>query len=310
MPNPHRMIKPQPGLVGGYQGQSLTIETLLAAFASLALYNAAELTVLIFANFRRYNGLYFWSMLLSTVAGVIPTTIGNILHFYAVGPLWLALALSNFGYHFMVPGQSFILYSRLHLVLYDPRILRITLCVILFSAVFLTIPTTITTFGSAYTQDSDWNEAYDVVERLQVTWFSVQEFIISGLYIWETIKLLRLGNRRKRITCELLFINFVVIACDVPIMTLEYVALYYLQVSLKPTIYSIKLRLEFAILGRLIAIANHDHDEQLHIRGSSRPGMSNLTNIPSTPTMPDEEGPLQYQPMKMKDVCPGQSVFT
>lgn len=254
-------IQPQSGLVSGYQGGKVSIEIVMAVFAALALYNAIELTILVFTTFHRYAGLYFWALLLSCAVGVIPTAIANILHFYAIGPLWFAMVLSTIGFYFMVPGQSLVLYSRLHLVLYNERILRTVLYVVIIGAVCILTLTTTTTFGSAYVQTPSWNEAYAIVERLQLTWFFAQELLLSSLYIWEAVKLLKLlpetDSHRKTIMCQLLLINIVIVVLDVPAPLLEYAGFYYLEVSLKPTIYSIKLRLEFAILGRLVSIVSH-----------------------------------------------------
>jgi hypothetical protein len=226
-------IQPQSGLVEGYQGGKISIEIVMADLAALALYNALELTILTFVTFHRYAGLYFWALLLSSVVGVIPTAIANILHFYAIGPLWLALVLSTIGFYFMVPGQSLVLYSRLHLVLYNQRILHTVLSVVIISAVCILPLMTTTTFGSAYVQTPSWNKAYAIMERLQLTWFFAQELLISSLYILEAAKLLRLlseaDRHRKTIMYELLLINIVIVILDVPVPLLEYVNLYYLD---------------------------------------------------------------------------------
>jgi hypothetical protein len=132
----------------------------------------------------------------------------------------------------------------------------------MINTLLIAVPTTITTFGSAFERTHAWNHAYTVVERLQVTWFCVQEFLISLLYIQETIKLLQLSpnnTRRKAIMYELIVINIVIILMDVAIVTVEFLGLYYLQVLLKSTIYSIKLKLEFAVLGKLTAIVDASH---------------------------------------------------
>lgn len=267
------------GLVSGYQGNSTAIKVIMGVLVAILLYNAAELSVLIFLTFRRYRGLYFWSLSLSTVLGLIPSGIGNVLHFFAIGPLWLALALSNVGFYFLIPGQSVVLYSRLHLVLYDQRILRLVLYAVVMNTVLIGFPTTISTFGAAFVRTNDWNEAYKIIERLQVTWFCVQEFIISLLYIRETVKLLQLSpansNRRRRIMYELLAINVLIILMDIAVVVVEFLGLYYLQVLLKCTIYSIKLKLEFAVLGKLTAIVEASH---LDIADS---GVNDLSDIPN-----------------------------
>ncbi|KAJ6027780.1 hypothetical protein N7499_001238 [Penicillium canescens] len=259
MPDTSFVTKGPEGLIGGYQGDNVAIKVAMGILVAIVLYNAVELSVLIFLTFRRYHGLYFWSLTLSTTLGLIPSGLGNLLHFFNIGPLWLSLSLSNFGFYFMIPGQSFVLYSRLHLVLYNQQVLRFILCVIIVNTLLIAVPTSVTTFGTAFVRTHAWNNAYTVVERLQVTWFCVQEFLISFLYIHETAKLLQLSpndTRRKTIMYELIAINILIILMDVAIVTVEFLGLYYLQVLLKAAIYSIKLKLEFAVLGRLTAIVD------------------------------------------------------
>lgn len=207
----------------------------------------------------------------------------------------------------MVPGQSLVLYSRLHLVLYNQRILHTVLYIIIASTVCVLLLTTTTIFGSAYIQTSTWKKAYDIVERLQLTWFCVQEFLIPNLYIWEAVKLLRLSperdNHRKKIMYELLLINLIIIVLDVPVPVLEYVNFYYLEVSLKPTIYSIKLRLEFAILGRLVSIISHRHEPlgsglEDHLEFSA-------PRSPPSFTLHSGQGPRKPQCIHMEE---GQSI--
>ena len=50
--------------------------------------------------------------------------------------------------------------------------------------------------------------------------------------------------------------NTIVILLDLSLLVLQLVNLHQLQVSLKPAIYSIKLKLEFAVLGQLICLVD------------------------------------------------------
>jgi hypothetical protein len=85
-------------------------------FISIALYNSLELVVLILLGFKRYRGLYFWSLFLSTILGIVPTSIGTSFEFFDLASLWPSLTVSNLGFCFMVlyarysPGGD--LYSR------------------------------------------------------------------------------------------------------------------------------------------------------------------------------------------------------
>ena len=96
---------------------SNTTVKILFTLAGIALYNTTELIVLIFVSFKRYGGLYFWSLLLATM-GIIPYTLGLLFKFFNVIKIdMLSIALIDIGWQLMVTGQSIVLYSRLHLVL-------------------------------------------------------------------------------------------------------------------------------------------------------------------------------------------------
>lgn len=253
------------GLIGGYQGDSTAVKAIMGALIGISLYNAVELTTLIFTTFHCYRGLYFWALTLSTTLGLIPSGIANTLHYFNTGPLWLALTLSNIGFYFLVPMQSVVLYSRLHLVLYNQRILRLALYILTVSAVVFSVSITVVCYGSAFVRTPSWNASYKILERLQVTWFCVQEFVLAPLYIRETIKLLHLNpahsRRRRKIMYELLAINISIILMDVAVVVIEFLGLYYLQVLVKCAIYSAKLKLEFAVLGKLTAIVESPHHD-------------------------------------------------
>lgn len=157
----------------------------------------------------------------------------------------------------MVTGQSLVLYSRLHLVVRDERLLKRVLAMIWVNFVVLHIPTTVLTYGSnVHTQSRRFVHGYNIMEKIQMTGFTVQELIISGLYIFETIRLLKLGwdENKRRIMHRLVGINVVMLVMDLILLALEYANQYALQITLKGMIYSIKLKLEFAVLGKLVDV--------------------------------------------------------
>ena len=123
-------------------------------------------------------------------------------------------------------------------------------------------------------QSTTWAPGFEVIERIQVAWFTVQECLISTVYIWETVRMIKLSpvedKRRHKILYELLAINVIAISMDVALVILEYVGLYFTQVILKATVYSIKLKMEFAVLGMLVAI--------VQLRGADRPVWQADTN--------------------------------
>ncbi|KAI9929545.1 hypothetical protein ASPWEDRAFT_183986 [Aspergillus wentii DTO 134E9] len=245
-------------LFGGNTPGNISTKLTMAAFISIALYNAVELFVLILLTFHRYTGVYFWSILLSNTMGVIPATIGSLLDFYDIGPLWLILTVSNVGFWFLVPGQSVVLYSRLHIISQNYKALKWLRNIIIVDSIALIIPTTVLYYGAAYFKTHPWNQAFTIIERIQITWFCAQEILISTFYIWETVKLIRFHHdrQRSRLLYELIAINLVAILMDVTLLALEYLDFYFIQVIIKSSVYSIKLKMEFAVLGRLIAIVH------------------------------------------------------
>lgn len=244
---------------------------MIIGFISVALYNSVELVVLILLTFKRYKGLYFWALLLSTMMGTISASIAALLDTFNIGPLWLFLTLSNTGFWFMVPGQSIVLYSRLNLVSHSYNFLRSIRYLILIDTIILSVPTTTLSFGSAYTQTASWNRGFNVMVRMQLTWFCLQELWISGLYILETTRLIRLSpwrdSSRIKILYQLLAINCIAVLLDVCLLGLEYAGLYFVQVFFKLLVYSIKLKLEFAVMGRLVFMSNFSH--QIQVSGIS-----------------------------------------
>ncbi|KAL4986513.1 hypothetical protein BDW68DRAFT_198008 [Aspergillus falconensis] len=275
------------GLVNGLENASLEIRMMAAVFLGLGLFNSLELIVLVCWTFQQWRGLYFWSLLISS-AGVIPYVIGSILHIWDLVPLAISLTVGYVGFVCIVPVQSLILYSRLYLVFYHEKILRVMLDVIIAVSIILVVPNTVSMFGSAFISGPSWNYAYNVTERLQVTGFAVQEVLLSLFYVYSAVRLLRVSpegkSRVKHIMYELLVINAFTIALDIAVMLVEYIHLFSLQVCLKVFVYSIKVKLEFAVLGRLVAItATRREKQKARVRRASFIGPSfNLSAFTDT----------------------------
>lgn len=173
----------------------------------------------------------------------------------------------------MVTGQSFVLWSRLHLVLRNKRRLKIILWIIIFNAVVchgMVIPLV---YGSFSNNPEIFDEPYQVTERIEIIVFFLQETMLSGIYIYETAKLLRSGNalgkRRsiRRVLKNLILVNVLVIVLDTTILVLEFANLYNYQISYKPFAYSVKLKLEFTVLNRLVELTAGGRDP--HANGRS-----------------------------------------
>ena len=81
-------------------------------FNALVLYNVLELLILVFTTFRRFTGLYFWSVLAATL-GILVYTVGSMASYYNFAAKIAGLTLRTIGWPAMITGQSLVLYSRL-----------------------------------------------------------------------------------------------------------------------------------------------------------------------------------------------------
>jgi hypothetical protein len=128
---------------------------------------------------------------------------------------------------------------------------------IIANAILLQVPVVVLAFR-AISPDSKTSpdDGFNIMEHIEVMGFCVQESILSSIYIWETVKLLRLrpGGWRRRILIQLIIINVIILVLDVSVVAVEYAGFYSVQVLLKSAVYSVKLKLEYAILGKLIQI--------------------------------------------------------
>ncbi|KAL8973021.1 MAG: hypothetical protein Q9197_002518 [Variospora fuerteventurae] len=232
----------------------------IASFTAVAWYNVMELNIQVFLTFKRHRGLYFWSLLISSY-GCVLHALGFLLKFFALtGPdyIYVSVTIITVGWYCMVTGQAVVLYSRLHLVVREQKVLRGVLAMIIIDAIIFHIPTTVLTYGSNSPDYERYLYAFNRVERLQMTAFCIQEFIISGIYVYSTIKLLRpvYHGRTRKVMMQLIWINSIIIAMDVVLLGMEYSSFYEIEATLKAMVYSIKLKLEFAVLNQLMTLAN------------------------------------------------------
>lgn len=248
------------GISGALASEGDMLQMTLVTFIGLSWYNIAELVVLVPSTFRRWRGLYFWSLLISGTLGVVPYSIGFLMKFFTRADSVLSVTVLTIGWWTMVTGQSVVLYSRLHLVLRDERLLRRIWWLIVANFFLLHVPTTVLTYGAniVHVDKMSWVNGYNIMEKVQLTGFTMQEGLLSTLYVIETVKLLRLGADAatrpdsRSIMYQLIGINCAIMAMDLLLLSLEYANLYAVQITLKGFIYSLKLKLEFAVLGKLV----------------------------------------------------------
>ncbi|KAJ6110072.1 hypothetical protein N7486_002307 [Penicillium sp. IBT 16267x] len=260
---------PVDGMVGAYTGNSFAVQASVASLLACALYSALELIVLVFNIFHVYGGLYFWSLLISASLGVIPDALGLILKYFELAPIWIPVTLSTAGWAIMVTGQSLVLYSRLHFVVENQTVLRCVLGMIIFNAIVIQTPQIVASYGAVYACHTGFPSFFKIWQKVQLTVFFVQEIIISALLIVQTTRLvLSFPSRSKRRTIlmyQVVTINAVIILMDIALLSLEYNGLFITQTVLKCFFYTVKLKLEIAVLTRFASFMKSNSDQ-----GSSR----------------------------------------
>ena len=243
------------GVTNGDLANDRVSTGLLSACTAVAWAYAIELNLTILLTFRRRGGLYFWSLLVSSWGCVIHA-LAFILKFQVGASPHLYLPFIEIGWVLMVTGQAVVLYSRLHLVVRKSRTLNYILFMIIFDACALHIPTIIMTVGSNLNNADRWVHSFNIMERVQLAGFCVQEFVISTVYIVSTVRILGsvYHSLTRKVMWELILINAICIGMDIILIGLEYSNKYVGEASLKPTIYVIKLKIEFIVLNQLMGI--------------------------------------------------------
>lgn len=246
------------GVINGTLLEDPLNASILAAATAVAWVYAIELDITIFLVFKRKTGLYFWSLLIASW-GLTLHALGFVLKFF-VGSTWLVtVPFITIGWVAMVTGQAFVLYSRLHLVVRNPKTLRYVFYLIIFDIFALHIPTVVFTYGSNSPNNADlWTARFNVMERIQLAGFCIQETVISGLYVHATVRMLRsiYHSSTRKVMLQLIFINFCCIGMDIVLICLEYTDKYVGEASIKPMIYAIKLKLEFTVLNQVMDMTN------------------------------------------------------
>jgi hypothetical protein len=225
------------------------------ACAAISIYNSVEVIGLAVTTFRRFNTLYFWSIMACSVGCIL--FAGGFLdlfyHLYEIqepySTVYRPLFVLTIGWYGMVTGFSLVMFSRLHLVMVPKQYIFYMKCFIIYNVIFSHFPTTILTFGSSL-NGGDWTVSYGYMEKIQMTFFCIQEVILSSLYLNYTRKL-KFSRKVTALVRQTLYVNIFVLILDLSMLVIEYKDLYDYQIMLKVVVYSIKLKLEFFILNIL-----------------------------------------------------------
>ncbi|RDW57338.1 hypothetical protein BP5796_12788 [Coleophoma crateriformis] len=248
------------GVTGGYNGISQGWEITISALCALAAYNAAEIIILTFVTFKRYRGAYFLSLLVAAL-GVILNALGYFIKYMGFAKSdaqkYGGLAIVVIGWSAMVTGHSLVLWSRLGLFDGNSTASKLLLRAIIINGIVLHPTTTVFVFGANMAKgdiQEKFVRGYVIMEKIQLTIFFLQELVLLGDYVYQALRMLRYSSKKetRRLLTQLFAMSIIIILLDCIVISFEYANFYLLQVATKAVVYSIKLKLEFAVLSRLV----------------------------------------------------------
>jgi hypothetical protein len=157
-----------------------------AGFVALGLGCGFEMLVLVGATFRRWSGLYFWSLIVAALS-MISFSIGNILYYWVLKDSCpgITLLFRVPGYLLYVPSEFLVLYSRLHLVQTKETAMRVILSAVIAEWVFVEIPLALLTIGATLSPSSWYNVVYIALSKVEWVLYVVIDCILSGVYIFQ-----------------------------------------------------------------------------------------------------------------------------
>ncbi|KAI2628540.1 integral membrane protein [Hypoxylon sp. NC1633] len=240
------------------QGFPRQLYIVFGSFFGIACYNSIEIYFIAFNTFQRKNSVYFWSLLVANT-GILVHEISATLRLFTILPNMVMVPLESLGWWMTTTGQSAVLYSRLHLVVANPCKLRWILFMYIFTIITLQVPTTILHIGenAIPTQSDSRTKAFNFFKNAQLAAFMIDEAIISGVYVcafYTTSKPMRMikEDRVRTVLRQLVGLLILIVTLDITLVVVELCGFVQVQTTLKPVVYSIKLKGELFVLDNLI----------------------------------------------------------
>ncbi|KAH8602320.1 hypothetical protein B0O99DRAFT_648114 [Bisporella sp. PMI_857] len=249
--------------------KDLPMSMTMAAFTGISWYIGVEINFSLFILFKRWRGLYFWSCALGSWGVILQPLFIILADFGIWSNLKASVPMIYLTWLIMVVPQSWVLFSRLHLIMQKQRLLRYIGGILLFTSIAFSVPTMIVgSLAQAMTVNPSLQHINLLWDRVQLTVFFVQETLLSALYIYETRKYVRTASLLNKppvthsftnidasnngVFWHLIYMNLLVIILDIALLGIQYANLFYLQGAFKPCVYGIKLKVEFVVLNRLV----------------------------------------------------------
>ncbi|KAL4971538.1 hypothetical protein BDW66DRAFT_155560 [Aspergillus desertorum] len=227
---------------------------------SIAGYNVLELLLWIFNTFERRRGLYFASILISTLS-LAAFIVGQSLRTFGTrfGEHVAAGYIFAFSCTTLLTAHILVLYSRLHFVLHNRRILRGILVMIVTTSALAVPAQLIVSFILMSTPRPRLARAEYFVERIVFLGATVREFIVCAIYTVQAYRNLHpivqvKGRVGKKVLVYLMVVQVVAIVLDIGFLVQIYMDVALAANGSCALLYSIKLKMEFGVLNSLVTL--------------------------------------------------------
>ena len=87
--------------------------------------------------------------------------------------------------------------------------------------------------------------------------YTLVELILSGIYVWSLLGLLKLKSsiRQRRVMLDLIWVNVIIVLFDILVVILLYLNRVGISHPIQTFSYALKFKLEFVVLNQLMAVA-------------------------------------------------------
>jgi hypothetical protein len=202
------------------------IPLITLACTSIGLFCCIEMIFLVTITFRRYSGLYFWSIVGGTCSQFLVCWSVVLLYWISEPSqpaAWLTLAA--IGYLLYVPFEFLVLYSRLHLLLTSKRTLNWVLGAIVMESLVAEIPlTTLMILNTLHPDSQRVLSIYTTWWLAESVLYTVVDVMLCGVYFLQCKRLWGDDNRMTRVLWHVIAMVIILFIIDVAYVVLSFTA--------------------------------------------------------------------------------------
>ncbi|KAL3474739.1 hypothetical protein BJX99DRAFT_260158 [Aspergillus californicus] len=255
-----------------------TASHLIASFLAITAYNTIVLLIWIFTFFKRWRGLYFWSILTATLSLGVFMVFTTLSRFHKGPPIVPNIGITIV-YPCLLTAQILLLYSRLHLIS-QGLLLRIVLWAIVATTLIFSVPFIVSVICALVDTPRFLNLEF-FFERWMITGSAIREILFCFLYLYQAIRQLQpviavKGKAGRNVIIHLLFVISAVIVLDACMLYTTFSGIPNLGLAYSCVSHSAKLMMEFGVLNQLLDLMMAPVD------GHGQSGMFRLNDIEST----------------------------